>query len=172
MFKKHDRKPKVIEKPVVKKISVVGCGLKPDPKFGSLVVAKFINCIMWEGKKSVAERAFYRALDELKVKVPDVEPFEVFETAVNNVKPMVEVKSKRVGGATYQVPVEVNKHRQQSLALRWILDAVRKKKGSPFWKRLASELLDAYNKQGAAMTVRENTHKMAEANKAFAHFAR
>ena len=161
-----------VEKKERKKSKYVGKGLKPDPRYGSYVVSKFINCIMWEGKKTIAEKWFYRAMDELQNKVPDVEPVTTFETAVNNVKPLVEVKSKRVGGATYQVPVEVTKHRQQSLAIRWILDAARKKKGGPFWKHLASELLDAYNKQGAAMTVRENTHKMAEANKAFAHFAR
>lgn len=169
-------RPKKEFEPVVKKepkkFKYVGKGLKPDPRYESYVVAKFINCVMWEGKKSIAEKWVYRAIDELHRRVPDVEPITIFETALNNVKPIVEVKSKRVGGATYQVPVEVSKHRQQSLATRWILDAVRKKKGGTFWKRLSSELFDAYNKQGSAMTVRENTHKMAEANKAFAHFAR
>ena len=145
--------------------------LKPDPHFDSKLVSKFINNLMWDGKKTTAQRIFYDSLELLKKKMPDEDPLEVFVTAVNNVKPMIEVRSKRVGGATLQVPHEVKKERQQSLAIRWILDATRKKKGKPMAQRLFLELLDAYNKQGAAMTVRENTHRMAEANKAFAHFA-
>lgn len=143
----------------------------PDPVYHSELVCKFINCIMRRGKKSVAERIFYRALDEIRRRIKDTEPFEVFKKAVENVKPLVEVKSRRVGGATYQVPVEVNAKRQQSLAIRWLLEAARGQKGKPLYLRLASELMDAYNQRGAAMTVRENTHKMAEANRAFAHFA-
>jgi len=126
---------------------------------------------MRKGKKSVAEKVFYGAMEVIEKKITDVEPLEIFETAVNNVKPLVEVRSKRVGGATYQVPVEVPKQRQLSLAFRWIIDAAKGKKGRPMFQRLADELLDAYKKQGLAITQRENTHKMAEANKAFAHFA-
>jgi len=126
---------------------------------------------MRKGKKSVAEGVFYGAMEVIEKKITDVTPLEMFETAVNNVKPLVEVKSKRVGGATYQVPIEVPKKRQQSLAIRWILGAARGKKGRPMFQRLADELVDAYKKQGIAITQRENTHKMAEANKAFAHFA-
>jgi len=145
--------------------------LKADPKFNSKLVSKFVNNLMLDGKKTTAQRVFYKALDIIKAKLPDEDPFEVFVTAVNNVKPMIEVRSKRVGGSTLQVPHEVKKSRQQSLAIRWILDASRKKKGRPMADRLSSELLDAFNKQGTSMTVRENTHRMAEANKAFAHFA-
>lgn len=145
--------------------------LKPDPMYNSLLVSRFINCLMWDGKKTTAQRIFYDALELLRKRVTDQEPLEVFITAVNNVKPLIEVRSKRVGGATLQVPHEIKKNRQQSLAIRWIIQAARKKKGRPMARRLADELYDAYNKQGAAYTVRENTHKMAEANKAFAHFA-
>ena len=145
--------------------------IKPDTRHGNALAAKFINCLMHKGKKSVAEAIFYKALDIVAQKIHDKDPIEIFEAAVNNVKPMVEVKSRRVGGATYQVPVEVNARRQQALAIRWILTAARSKKGADMISRLARELTDAYNKEGAAMTVRENTHKMAEANKAFAHFA-
>ena len=126
---------------------------------------------MWDGKKSIAQGVFYRALDEMKKRIPDVEPIEAFTTAVENVKPYIEVRSKRVGGASYQVPMQVSRARQQSLAIRWILNAVRDKKGRPIHLRLADELTAAYNREGQAMTKRENTHRMAEANKAFAHFA-
>lgn len=143
----------------------------PDPVYHSELASKFINCIMRHGKKSVAERILYKALEEVRRRFKDAEPFEVFKKAVENVKPLVEVKSRRVGGATYQVPVEVNPLRQQSLAIRWILEAARAQKGKPLYLKLASELIDAYGQRGAAMTVRENTHKMAEANRAFAHFA-
>jgi len=145
--------------------------LMPDPRFGSKLVMRFVNCLMHAGKKTVAFDIFYEAMDLLEKKIPEEKPLEVFTPAVNNVKPMVEVRSKRVGGATLQVPHEVRKNRQQSLAIRWMIEAARKKKGKPMAKRLAEELFDAYKKQGNAYTVRENTHKMAEANKAFAHFA-
>ncbi|MGQ3686098.1 MAG: 30S ribosomal protein S7 [Candidatus Loosdrechtia sp.] len=145
--------------------------LQPDVKYKSKLVSKIVNCLMRKGKKSTAERVFYKAMEVIEEKVQDVPPLEVFENAVNNVKPLVEVRSKRVGGATYQVPVEVPRQRQQSLAFRWIINAARSKRGRPMYVRLADELLDAYKKQGAAITQRENTHKMAEANKAFAHFA-
>jgi len=145
--------------------------LQPDVKYKSKLVSKFINSLMRKGKKSVAERVFYGAMEVIEKKITDVAPLEMFETAVNNVKPLVEVRSKRVGGATYQVPVEVPKQRQLSLAFRWIIDAAKGKKGRPMFQRLADELVDAYKKQGIAITQRENTHKMAEANKAFAHFA-
>jgi small subunit ribosomal protein S7 len=145
--------------------------MKPDPKFDSLLASKFINCLMWDGKKTVAQKVFYDALDEIKKRIPDQEPIEVFNTAVENVKPFIEVRSKRVGGASYQVPMQVNRNRQQSLAIRWLLMAIREKKGRPTHLRLADELVAAYNREGVAMTRRENTHRMAEANKAFAHFA-
>jgi small subunit ribosomal protein S7 len=145
--------------------------LKPDPRYNSILASKFINCLMWDGKKSVAQNVFYDALDDLKRRLPEREPIEVFHTALDNVKPHIEVRSKRVGGASYQVPMQVNKNRQQSLAIRWILLAVREKKGRPTALKLADELFAAFNREGAAMTRRENTHRMAEANKAFAHFA-
>ena len=145
--------------------------LKPDPKFNSILASKFINCLMWDGKKTVAQAVFYDALDEIKKRIPDAESIEVFETAVENVKPHIEVRSKRVGGASYQVPMQVSRGRQQSLAIRWLLNAIREKKGRPTHLRLADELVAAYNREGAAYTKRENTHRMAEANKAFAHFA-
>ena len=145
--------------------------MKPDPKFDSMLASKFINCLMWDGKKTVAQKVFYDALDEIKKRMPDEEPIEVFTQAVENVKPFIEVRSKRVGGASYQVPMQVNRNRQQSLGIRWLLMAIREKKGRPTHLRLADELIAAYNREGVAMTRRENTHRMAEANKAFAHFA-
>lgn len=145
--------------------------LKPDPKFDSILASKFINCLMLDGKKSVAQRVFYDALKLVGERVSDVEPIEVFSQAVENVKPHVEVRSKRVGGAAYQVPMQVGKVRQQSLAFRWMLLAVREKKGRPMHQKLADEIVAAYNKEGAAVTRRENVHRMAEANKAFSHFA-
>ena len=156
---------------MAKKFTASSQQLKADPKYNSKLVSKFINCLMWEGKKSVAQRVFYDAMDVVSRKVKDVSELEVFEKAVNNVRPMIEVRSKRVGGSSYQVPMQVNAKRQQSLAFRWILLSARSKKGKPMCERLASELIDAYNKQGGAMTTRENIHRMAEANKAFAHFA-
>ncbi len=145
--------------------------LKPDPRHDSILAAKFINCLMWDGKKSVAQRVFYDCLAEIKKRIPDQEAIDVFTQAVENVKPQIEVRSKRVGGASYQVPMQVSRARQQSLAIRWLLVAIRDKKGRPTHLKMADELVAAYNKEGGAMTKRENTHRMAEANKAFAHFA-
>jgi len=145
--------------------------LKPDPRCNSKLVTRFVNCMMYDGKKNTAQKVLYDAMDIITKKVKDAKAVEVFEKAVNNVKPMLEVRSKRVGGASYQVPMQVRARRQQSLAFRWILQAARSKKGKPMCQRLAAELIDAFNGQGAAMTTRENVHRMAEANKAFAHFA-
>ena len=145
--------------------------LQEDPKFRNVVVTKLINGIMNDGKKSIARGIVYGALEELSKRVKDVEPLEVFLQAINNVKPQVEVRSKRVGGATYQVPMEVNRKRQQTLAIRQIVLNSRGKKGKPMVRKLADELVDAYNRQGASVTWKENVHKMAEANKLFAHFA-
>jgi small subunit ribosomal protein S7 len=145
--------------------------LKPDPVYGSMLASKVINCLMHGGKKSVAQGVFYDAMDILKERIPDKEPIEVFTQAVENIKPSIEVRSKRVGGAAYQVPMQVNRTRQQSLAIRWLLLAVREKKGRPMGQKLAEELAAAYNREGAAVTRRENVHRMADANKAFAHFA-
>ena len=146
--------------------------LKPDPRYGSKVLARFINCVMKDGKKAVAERVVYRALDEIEKRTKGSPTgLEVFEQALDNVRPNVEVRSKRVGGANYQVPMPVNKRRQQSLAFRWILDATRGDRGKPMHMRLGRELMDASNGDGKAVSTRENTHRMAEANKAFAHFA-
>jgi len=145
--------------------------LRPDARYGSKLITKFVNCLMYDGKKSTAFRVFYGAMDIIAKRIKEDPPLRVFEQAVENVKPMIEVKSKRVGGATYQVPTQVAPHRQQTMALRWLLAAVRGRKGKPMAVRLADELMAAYRKEGAAMTVRENTHRMAEANKAFAHFA-
>jgi len=145
--------------------------LKPDARYNSKLVSKFINCLMWQGKKTVAMKIFYSAMDEANKKMKDVPPLELFETAINNVKPYVEVRSKRVGGANYQVPMQVNKRRQQSLAFRWIIGACRDAGGRPMHVRLADEIVAAYKKEGKAMNTREQTHRMADANKAFAHFA-
>jgi small subunit ribosomal protein S7 len=145
--------------------------LVPDPRFGSILASKFVNCLMWSGKKSTAYAVFYGALDLISQKIKDAEPIDVFTQAVENVKPNIEVRSKRVGGASYQVPMQVNKTRQQSLAIRWLLGAIREKKGRPTADKLAAELMAAYNREGAAYTKRENVHRMADANKAFAHFA-
>lgn len=145
--------------------------LKPDPVYGSKLASKFINCMMWDGKKATAQRIFYGAMDQIKKRMPDANPIDVFTQAVENVKPTVEVRSKRVGGATYQVPMQVNRTRQQSLSIRWLLSAARNKSGRPMFLRLADELMAAYRREGEAMTKRENTIKMADANKAFSHFA-
>lgn len=145
--------------------------LKGDPRYDSLLVSKFVNCLMWDGKKSTALKVFYDAMDLIGTKNLGEEPIAIFEAAVENVKPLIEVRSKRVGGAAYQVPMQVNKARQQSLAIRWILLAIREKKGRPTHQKLADEVVSAYKKEGTAMTRRENVHRMAEANKAFAHFA-
>jgi len=156
---------------MAKKFTASSVQLKPDSRFNSKLVSKFVNCMMWDGKKSTAQQIFYDAMDIISGKIKDVPPVEVFESAINHVKPLLEVRSKRVGGASYQVPMQVRPKRQQSLAFRWILASARGKKGKPMCQRLAAELMDAYNKQGGAMTTRENVHRMAEANKAFAHFA-
>jgi small subunit ribosomal protein S7 len=145
--------------------------LQGDPRYESRLISKFINCLMHDGKKSTAQAVFYDALDMIGKRVKDVPPNEVFEKAIQNLKPMIEVRSKRVGGASYQVPMQVRPSRQQALAFRWLLAASRAKKGKPMAARLAEELAAAYRGEGAAMTTRENVHRMAEANKAFAHFA-
>ena len=153
------------------KITASRTQLRPDPRCNSLLAAKFINCLMYDGKKSKDQVVFYAALDEIGRKVKDRPAIEVFEQAVENVKPYIEVRSKRVGGASYQVPMQVNRNRQQSLAIRWMLAAVREKKGRATYLKLAEEVMAAYRKEGTAMAKREATHRMAEANKAFAHFA-
>jgi small subunit ribosomal protein S7 len=145
--------------------------LRGDPRYDNRLAGKFINCLMLDGKKSVAQRVFYGAMDRIAEKVKDTPPIEVFEQAVKNVRPEVEVRSRRVGGANYQVPMQVNTKRRQSLALRWILAAVRGKSGRPMAHCLADELLAAYRGEGNAMKKREDVHRMADANKAFAHFA-
>jgi small subunit ribosomal protein S7 len=145
--------------------------LAPDARYGSELIGKFINCMMYDGKKTRATKVFYDAMDIIAEKIKDVEPIEVFNRAMENVKPEVEVRSKRVGGAAYQVPMQVNKNRQQSLAIRWILLAVREKKGRPMHEKLAEELMAAYKREGAAVTRRDNVHRMADANRAFSHFA-
>ncbi|TNF95957.1 MAG: 30S ribosomal protein S7 [Gammaproteobacteria bacterium] len=142
----------------------------PDPKYGSERLAKFINIIMLDGKKSVAEKIIYGALDQLAERQKDKEAIEVLESALENVRPLVEVKSRRVGGATYQVPVEVRSIRQMTLAMRWIVDAARKRSEKSMVLRLAGELQDAAENRGSAVKKREETHRMAEANKAFAHY--
>jgi small subunit ribosomal protein S7 len=138
--------------------------------FGSLLAAKFMNCLMNRGKKSTSERAFYSALIIIGEKIKDAEPIAVFTQAIENVKPLLEVKSRRVGGANYQVPVEVAPGRRQALAFRWLLEGTRGRGEKTIRERLANELLDAYNKTGAAMRKRDEVHRMAEANKAFAHY--
>ncbi|MBA3699385.1 MAG: 30S ribosomal protein S7 [Planctomycetes bacterium] len=147
-----------------------GGGVKPDGRYNSLLVSKFVNCLMYDGKKVTAEAIFYGAMKQIADKLK-ADPLPVFEQALENVKPLVEVRSKRIGGANYQVPVEVNRKRQQTLAIRWILEAVRTRKGRPIAEKLAQELTDCYNKTGTTIQKRENTHRMAEANKAFSHFA-
>ncbi|MEK6644720.1 MAG: 30S ribosomal protein S7 [Planctomycetota bacterium] len=154
-----------------KKWTHSGEQLRPDSKYNSRLISKFINCMMLSGKKTVSQKIFYDALDQIALKVKDVPPNEVFERALENVRPSVQIRSKRVGGSNYQVPMSVNPRRAQSLAIRWVLDAARAKKGRPMAQRLALELLDAFNNSGAAVTTRENVHRMADANKAFAHFA-
>ena len=153
------------------KITASRTSLRPDARFKSLLASKFINCIMYDGKKSVAQLLFYNAMDIVAEKVKGVEPSEVFHQAIENVKPHIEVRSRRVGGAAYQVPMQVNRNRQQSLAIRWMLEAVRGKKGRATHEKLAEEIIAAYNREGTAVTKRENVHRMADANKAFAHFA-
>ncbi|MCC6361376.1 MAG: 30S ribosomal protein S7 [Phycisphaerales bacterium] len=145
--------------------------LEPDSRYGSVLASKFINCMMWQGKKSTAQKIFYTAMDQIQDKIKDRPAIEIFETALNNVKPAIEVRSKRVGGANYQVPMPVGPKRQQSLAIRWLLEASRGKGGRPMAERLANELMAAFRREGDAMNTRENVHRMADANKAFAHFA-
>ena len=146
-----------------KKIPIV------DPKYKSVIIPKLISSIMFDGKKTIAEKIVYDAIDKIKSKSKD-EPLTVFNDAINNVRPTVEVRSRRVGGATYQVPVEVKSKRSQALALRWIIDASRKRKDKKMSDKLFSEIFDAYQKRGSAIKKKEDTHKMAESNKAFAHF--
>ncbi len=145
--------------------------LIPDVRFNSLLVSKFINCLMWDGKKATATRIFYGAMEQIQKRLQDVDPLAVFTGAVENVKPIVEVRSRRVGGANYQVPMQVKRERQQSLAIRWIINASRGKAGRPMYLRLADELMAAFRREGEAMSKREQTIKMADANKAFSHFA-
>jgi len=141
----------------------------PDAKYKSSVLAKFINFIMYDGKKSIAEKVIYTALDQIKTKTKG-DPIKVFNDAINNIRPNLEVRSRRVGGATYQVPVEVKTKRSQTLALRWLLDASRKRKNKTMSDKLLNELIDASQNKGAAIKKKEDTHKMAESNKAFAHY--
>ena len=146
-----------------KKIPVI------DPKYKSVIIPKLINSIMYDGKKIKAEKIVYEAIEKIKTKSKD-EPITVFNDAINNVRPTVEVRSRRVGGATYQVPVEVKSKRSQALALRWIIDASRKRKDKKMADKLFNEIFDAYQNKGSAIKKKEDTHKMAESNKAFAHF--
>jgi small subunit ribosomal protein S7 len=141
-----------------------------DPRFNSVLVAKFTNGLMLDGKKTLARRLFYDAMDVIENKISEEEPLTVFETAMDNVRPRVEVKSRRVGGATYQVPVEVRPERRNALAIRWIIGFAKSRSGQSMSDKLAGEILDAYNNRGAAVKKRDDTHKMAEANKAFAHY--
>ncbi|HUC20045.1 MAG TPA: 30S ribosomal protein S7 [Candidatus Polarisedimenticolaceae bacterium] len=154
-----------------KKTKTLTRDITPDIRYQNVLVAKMINKIMHGGKRRLAERLLYSAMDEIQTKLK-VEPLEVFETAIKNVSPQVQVRAKRVGGATYQVPMEVRGDRKIHLAMIWILGAARNKSGRSFDKVLAQELMDAYNSQGDAIKKRDDTHKMADANKAFAHFAR
>ena len=143
--------------------------INPDPKFGDLVVTKFMNAVMYDGKKSIAETIVYGALDQVQAKTKQ-EPVTVFHQAIDNVAPHVEVRSRRVGGATYQVPVDVRPERRQALAIRWLINAARNRNETTMVDRLSGELLDAANNRGTAVKKREDTHKMAEANRAFAHY--
>ncbi|MCD6521451.1 30S ribosomal protein S7 [Candidatus Calescamantes bacterium] len=142
----------------------------PDPKFGSTLVAKFINKLMWDGKKSKAQKIFYEALDIISQRIKNEDPLEVFKQAINNVRPILEVRPRRVGGATYQIPMEVRPERSISLAMKWIIEFARGRKGAPMSERLAQEIIDAYRGEGASIKKKEDTHKMAEANRAFAHY--
>ena len=151
------------KKSAPKKLNVV------DPKYKSVIIPKLINSLMYDGKKTIAEKIVYDAIEKIKSKSKD-EPITVFNQAISNIKPTVEVRSRRVGGATYQVPVEVKAKRAQALALRWIMDATRKRKNKTMAEKLYAEILDASQNKGSAIKKREDTHKMAESNKAFAHF--
>ena len=141
----------------------------PDPKFKSTIIPKLINSLMYDGKKNIAEKIVYDAIDKIKTKSKD-EPINIFNEAINNIRPTVEVRSRRVGGATYQVPVEVKNKRSQALALRWLIDASRKRKDKNMSDKIFNEIFDAYQNRGSAIKKKEDTHKMAESNKAFAHF--
>jgi small subunit ribosomal protein S7 len=152
-----------------RKKKTIDRGILPDPKYNSVVVSKFVNRMMWEGKRSLGLRIIHQALEILQTKT-DKPPLEVFSKALDNVKPVIEVKSRRVGGATYQVPVEIRESRREALGMRWIINAARARSGKGMGDRLAAELLDAYNDTGTAFKKKEDTHKMAEANKAFAHY--
>jgi small subunit ribosomal protein S7 len=144
--------------------------IPPDPKYGSVLVAKFINNIMWDGKKSVARRIFYEAMERLREKSGGEDPLKILEAAVEKVKPLLETRPRRVGGATYQVPVEVRPERQVSLAIKWIIQAARERSERTMVERLAAEIWDAYNEKGGAIKKRDDTHRMAESNRVFAHF--
>jgi len=152
------RKNKSIDRPVA-----------PDPKYHSVVVSKFVSRMMLDGKKATSVRIIYDAMDKIREKT-DKEPLEVFLKALDNVKPMVEVKSRRVGGATYQVPIEIRESRREALGMRWVINAARSRSGHEMSERLAAELVDAFNSTGTAFKKKEDTHKMADANKAFAHY--
>ncbi len=142
----------------------------PDPKYKSELISKFINIIMERGKKATAEKIVYSALEDIKKKTGKEDALELFQTALDNIRPLLELKARRVGGATYQVPIEVSHERGIAIAMRWLRNFSKARKGAPMSQRLANELFDAYKKQGAAVKKREDTHKMAEANKAFSHF--
>jgi small subunit ribosomal protein S7 len=144
-------------------------GILPDPKYNSVVISKFVNRMMWQGKRSIALRIVHDAMATLQKKA-DKDPLEVFLKALDNVKPMIEVKSRRVGGATYQVPVEIRESRREALGMRWLINAARARSGHEMSERLAAELMDAFNNTGTAFKKKEDTHKMADANKAFAHY--
>ena len=151
------------KKSIPKKIPAV------DPKYKSTIITKLINSIMYDGKKTIAEKIVYEAMEKIKTKSKD-EPINIFNEAIKNIKPTVEVKSRRIGGATYQVPVEVKSNRSQTLAIRWLIDASRKRKDKKMSDKIFNEIYDAYQSRGSAIKKKEDTHKMAEANKAFAHF--
>ena len=151
------------KKKAPKKLNII------DSKFKSAIIPKLINSLMYDGKKTIAEKIVYDAIDKIKTKSKD-EPITIFNEAINNIKPTVEVRSRRVGGATYQVPVEVKSKRAQALAIRWLVDSARKRKDKHMSDKIFNELFDAYEKKGAAVKKREDVHKMAESNKAFAHF--
>ena len=142
----------------------------PDPIYNSVLVTRFVNKIMLDGNKTIAQRIFYQAIDNATQKLGVNDPMEVLDRIVENVRPLLEVKSRRIGGATYQIPVEVKRDRSFALAARWLIDFARARKGTPMWKALSAEFHDAANNQGSAVKKREDTHKMAEANKAFAHY--
>jgi small subunit ribosomal protein S7 len=144
--------------------------INPDPRYNSMLVTKFTHGIMEKGKKSLAQRIFYGAMDIIEQQIADQEPIAVFDKAMEKVRPKVEVKSRRVGGATYQVPVEVRPERRNALAIRWIIDFAKSRSGKSMSEKLAAELMDAYNDRGASVKKRDDTHRMAEANKAFAHY--